>query len=94
MHELMTDAICPAVLSVACVFADPNATAHTHIPLPLASPATVVTSQPRMSLLLLLVTALSGVWSVEQPSGSFLAYFPRFRSVMQMLGEGAVPGLG
>ena len=55
---------------------------------------TVVTSQPRMSLLLLVVTALDGVWSVEQPSGSFLEYYPRFRSVMRALGEGAVPRLG
>ncbi|CAE7253079.1 unnamed protein product [Symbiodinium necroappetens] len=32
----------------------------------------------RMSLLLLLVTALKGAWSVEQPSGSFLEYFPNY----------------
>ncbi|CAE7361316.1 unnamed protein product [Symbiodinium sp. CCMP2592] len=44
----------------------------------------------RMALLLLVVTAMSGVWSVEQPSGSFLEFYPRFRWVMQVLGEGAV----
>ncbi|CAE7484592.1 unnamed protein product [Symbiodinium sp. CCMP2592] len=44
----------------------------------------------RMCLLLLVVTALSGVWSVEQPSGSFLEFYPRFRWVLQTLGEGAV----
>ena len=43
-----------------------------------------------MCLLLLVVTALSGVWSVEQPSGSFLEFYPRFRWVLQTLGEGAV----
>ena len=36
----------------------------------------------RTSLLVLLTTALGGVWTLEQPSGSVLEYYPTWREVM------------
>ena len=36
----------------------------------------------RTCLLVLLVTALDGVWTLEQPSGSLLEFYPAWREVM------------
>ncbi|CAK9101508.1 Uncharacterized protein SCF082_LOCUS47470 [Durusdinium trenchii] len=41
----------------------------------------------RTCLLLLLCTALGGVWILEQPSGSLLPFYPAFREVMQSIFE-------
>ena len=44
-----------------------------------------VNSRPlpaRTCLLVLLATALGGVWTVEQPSGSLLEFYPAWREVM------------
>ena len=38
---------------------------------------------PRTAVLCLLSTALGGVWSVEQPGGSLMEYFPTWREVVQ-----------
>ena len=36
----------------------------------------------RTCALIILVTALGGVWTLEQPSGSVLEYYPTFRWIM------------
>lgn len=37
----------------------------------------------RTSILALLATALGGVWTVEQPLGSVLEFYPAFRRLLQ-----------
>lgn len=39
-------------------------------------------TRARTCLLVLLVTALGGVWTLEQPSGSLLEFYPAWREVM------------
>ena len=39
----------------------------------------------RTTLLALLATALGGVWTLEQPSGSLLEYYPTWRQAMNMM---------
>ncbi len=41
----------------------------------------------RLCLLLVLVTALGGVWAVEQPENSVLEFFPPFTAVLGNLFE-------
>lgn len=53
------------------------------IPKPFRSSTQSKTCWPaRVCLLILLVTALGGGWTLEQPNGSTLEFFPTFRSVM------------
>ena len=39
----------------------------------------------RTALLILLITALDGVWSLEQPSGSLLEFHPAWREVVNSI---------
>ena len=48
---------------------------------------------PRTVLLALVVVALNGVFTLEQPDGSFLEFFWRFRWLLQQLGMEAVTRL-
>ena len=43
----------------------------------------LVIEMHRTGALVLLSTALGGVWSVEQPGGSLMEYFPTWRQVVQ-----------
>ena len=51
----------------------------------------------RTVCLILLTTALGGVWTLEQPNGSLLEYYPVFRMMMRSIyecgGPNAVPNL-
>ena len=48
---------------------------------------------PRTVLLALVVVALNGVFTLEQPEGSFLEFFWRFRWLLQQVGMEAVTRL-
>ena len=45
----------------------------------------------RTTLLILLNTAFGGAWTLEQPKGSVLEYYPRWRRMMQAVWDHGGP---
>ena len=41
----------------------------------------------RTCALILLITALGGAWSLEQPQGSLLEFYPTWRFILQMISK-------
>ena len=49
--------------------------------------ASVLATQPRCCLLLLLITAMNGAWMLEQPAGSYMGWYQDLVDSFQKIGE-------